>query len=86
MKKWRMGNSCASDCRAGSIARVGKAVPTIEKLSTPHSEHMLIAIRIEGNSPNMNTPKPCDANTVSTPKPIMLPQPPGCGKSRMPNV
>ena len=31
------------------MANVGYAVPTIEKLNTPHSEHILIAMRIDGN-------------------------------------
>ena len=39
MKKWRIGKSAARACNAGSMANVGYAVPTMEKLNTPHSEH-----------------------------------------------
>ena len=86
MKKWRMGKSAARACNAGSMANVGYAVPTMEKLNTPHSEHILIAIRIDGNRPNINTPNPCAAITLSVPRLMIDHQPPGCGNCSMPNV
>ena len=59
------------------MASVGNAVPTIEKLSTPQSEQMLIDMRSDGNSPNMKMPNPCAANTASTPSISNMCHPPG---------
>ena len=46
------------------MANVGNAVPTIEKLSTPHSEQRLIDMRSAGTKPYMKTAKPIDATTL----------------------
>lgn len=61
-----MGKSCDIACNGASMAKTGNAVPTMEKLSTPHSEQILIDIRMDGSSPKMNTLSPCEAMTART--------------------
>ena len=50
-----------------SMANKGKAVPEVVKLSTAHSEQILIDMRNEGISPKMKTPKACALKTVNSP-------------------
>ena len=51
----------------------------MEKLTTPQSEQMLIAMRSEGISPKTKMPKHWQANTLNKPNNMMGTTPPGCG-------
>ena len=48
------------------MAGTGKAVPTILKLTTPHSEQILMLMRSEGIHAMANMPKPWAAVTART--------------------
>ena len=68
------------------MAKMGNVVPTIEKLSTPHSEQMLMDIRSDGMRPNMKTANPCAAMTERMPSNSRFHTPPGAGKCSTPNI
>ena len=49
----------------GFMAKTGNVAPESDMPSTAHSEHTLMDRRGRGMSPNMKTPNPNDAVTVS---------------------
>ena len=60
-----------------SMAKSGKVAPQMEKLTTPHSEQILIDIRSEGISPKAKMPQHWQANTLRMPSRMIGSAPPG---------
>ena len=67
----------------GLIEKAGYVAPPVEKLTTAHSEQILIDILNDGIRPNAKTPNPCADITARKPRSSIVNTPPGCGNPNM---